>query len=97
MTEEQKNMSIDKTIENEIFLILQEKSGGVKMTELIVKITHKFQKDPNIKIFKIIESGKFDSILENIPNIKVYDYDWDMENGDGTGFIRNKQFVCTKF
>ena len=89
--------SVRQQIRDAVMEILHANSGGMKMTALVADLVAKFHDDVNMDISDLITSGCLDVILEHSPSIRVHEYDWDMESGNGMGRIRSKQFVCTKF
>tara|TARA_B100000614_G_scaffold262909_1_gene300605 strand:+ start:133631 stop:133936 length:306 start_codon:yes stop_codon:yes gene_type:complete len=82
----------------EIEAILHEHSGGLKMTALVVELLPRMWKangkitPPNADADDLIEE-----LVKEMPNVHILEYDWDMENKQGKGHIRAKQFVYTNY
>tara|TARA_B100001778_G_scaffold330827_1_gene333972 strand:- start:3567 stop:3884 length:318 start_codon:yes stop_codon:yes gene_type:complete len=94
---EQITEQVRRRVREAVLEILHANSGGMKMTALVAELVARFHSDTDMDISDLITSGCLDVILEHSACIKVHEYDWDMESSNGTGRIRSKQFVCTKF
>lgn len=88
---------IGKKIQTEIRRILQENSGGIKLNALITGLSSALAPTHKSVFFEAIRDDGIIQILSDMDNVSIVRYDHDMSNGDGTGVLREKIFVCTRF
>lgn len=78
--------------------ILADNSGGIKLTALVAEVLQNLYQANETIHEPGLFADQFELLLEEMKpyNIFVLDYSWDM-SGKGTGPVRAKSFVYTKF